>query len=285
LTIAGVSWRPPASGAAVPADTLRSAGGRRPRGHHALASLAGGAGVALLLVCAAGVTAVARAQAATGEETRVVIESDGWRLVGDLLLPASDRPVPAVLLLNKAAGDRRAYAALARALAGRGIGSLRLDLRGHGESINLGRFIPADTTNRQRMIWDSDADVVVAQRYLRAHPRIDPNRIGVVGASYSGEEMAEAGRIAGYVRAYAALSPGSFSDLSIDAIDASGVPWLVIVSKDERYLHEVASAVRERSRTAELLMVPGTGHATEILQERPDLAGRLAAWFAWALRD
>jgi hypothetical protein len=39
-----------------------------------------------------------------------------------------------------------------------------------------------------------------------------------MGASYSGEELAEAGRIIGYVQAYVELSPGSFSDESIDGI-------------------------------------------------------------------
>lgn len=224
-------------------------------------------------------------QTPSGEEARIEIDSDGWRLVGDLLLAPSPQRLPAVLLLNKAAGDRRVYTTLASELSRRGIATLRLDLRGHGESINLGRFVPGDTMRSEEIIWNAEADVIAATRYLRSHPRIDAERIGVVGASYSGEEMAEAGRIDGYARAYVALSPGSFSDQSIEAIDASGIPWFFIVSKHERYLHEIAAAVQARSRAAEILYVPGDQHATRILRDRPDLAERIAVWFARVLGE
>jgi len=65
------------------------------------------------------------------------------------------------------------------------------------------------------MIWDAAADVVAAQQYLRSHPGIDAARIAIMGGSYSGEEMAEAGRLVGDADAYVALSPGSFGDASI----------------------------------------------------------------------
>lgn len=239
----------------------------------------------ILLLCQFWLATVARAQTPIGEEARIEIDSDGWRLVGDLLLPTSPQRLPAVLLLNRAAGDRRVYTTLASELARRGIATLRLDMRGHGESTNLGRFVPGDTTRSEEIIWNAEVDVIAATRYLRSHPRIDAERIGVVGASYSGEEMAEAGRIDGYARAYVALSPGSFSDESIEAIDASGVPWFFIVSKHERYLDEIAAAIQARSRTAEILYIPGDRHATNILLDRPDLAERTAIWFARILGE
>lgn len=184
-----------------------------------------------------------------------------------------------MLLLNKAAGDRTAYADLAHRLGERGIASLRLDLRGHGESTNLGRFVPY-AEPRSALIWDAESDVRAAHRFLARHEGIDSTRIGVVGGSYSGEEMAEAGRRWGYARAYVAVSPGSFSDESIDAIDPSGVPWLVIASTDERHLHEVMAALQARSHGAEILFVPGTRHASDILEHRPDVAERVTVWLA-----
>jgi fermentation-respiration switch protein FrsA (DUF1100 family) len=39
-------------------------------------------------------------------DERVVIDSDGWRLVGDWHLPGAGRPLPAVLLLHRPAGSR-----------------------------------------------------------------------------------------------------------------------------------------------------------------------------------
>ena len=175
---------------------------------------------------------------------------------------------------------------LAHQLAARHIASLRLDLPGHGESTNLGRFIPdeMDSQARESMIWESDIDVTAAHQYLKTQTRIDANKIGVIGASYSGEEMAEAGRARGYAQAYVALSPGSFSEESIQGIDSSGVAWLFIVSNNERHLREITASVQAKSKTVELIIVPGVQHATRILEARPDMAERIAVWLAQQLR-
>jgi alpha-beta hydrolase superfamily lysophospholipase len=77
---------------------------------------------------------------AKDKETRITIENDGWKLAGDLLIPESKKLVPAVILINKANGNRRVYKKIAKHLAENRIASLRLDLRGHGESINKGKF-------------------------------------------------------------------------------------------------------------------------------------------------
>ncbi len=210
---------------------------------------------------------------------RQVITSGGWQLVGDLVVPASPEPVPAVLLLNQAAGDRTAYVELAGFLAERGVASLRLDLRGHGESVNLGRFVPGER-RRDPMIWDAEQDVSAALAHLRALPGVDGDRLAVVGASYSGEEMAEAGRLGGYAQAYVALSPGSFGEASIRGMDASGASWLFVASREERFLKEITAAVLREGRSAEVVIVPGSGHGAGLLEGKPDLAERVAVWLA-----
>jgi len=220
--------------------------------------------------------------AALADTERVEIASDGWRLVGDLQIPNSADAVAAVLLLNKAAGDRSAYDEIARCLADRGIASLALDLRGHGESINRGQFVPGEVP-RNPLIWDAETDVLAAYEFLQQEKRIDASRIAIVGASYSGEEMAEAGRSGNYARAYVALSPGSFSQESIAGIDASQVPWLFVASRDERFLQEITATVRDQSQSVELLVVPGDRHASDILDDRIDLAERIAVWLEYQL--
>ncbi len=239
--------------------------------------------LSILLICQGLWFQQAAAQISSIKETRIVLEHDGWQLVGDLLLPIAEHSVPAVLLLNQAAGNRTVYKMLANHLANKGIASLRLDLRGHGESTNAGRFVPGESQSR-RFIGEADADVVFAHEYLLSHAAIDTDRIGIVGASYSGEEMAEAGRARGYARMYVALSPGSFSEESIMAIDSSEVSWLFITSKDDRFLQNIAAAVQEKSHTVELLIIPGEMHATDILEGRPDLVERIAAWLASGLQ-
>lgn len=207
---------------------------------------------------------------------RIVLESGDWRLVGDLVMPVASSPMPAVILLNRAAGDRRPYAELADQLARLGIASLRLDLRAHGESINRGRFVPSEGI---AILEGSEKDVIAAHEYLRRDARVDPARIGFVGSSYSGEVMMQAARASRYGAAYVGLSPGSLSDESIAAIDSIPLPFLLVVARHERHLVEVAKAFREQSRMGEFLEVSGTEHATGLLTDHPDLAERLAVWF------
>ena len=73
-------------------------------------------------------------------DTAITIDSGDWQLKGDLSVPES--PVAFAILLHKAAGDRSAYTEMGKILAKNRIASIRLDLRGHGESINLGSFDP-----------------------------------------------------------------------------------------------------------------------------------------------
>lgn len=216
------------------------------------------------------------------KQTRVIVESGEWELIGDLVIPQNESKPPVVLMLNKANGNREVYKKMVGHLADRGIASLRLDLRGHGESTNVEKFEPGKRSP-DPLIWDSEYDVQAAIEYLKNNQDVGNDRIAVIGGSYSGEEMAEAGRLNGYVNAYVALSPGSFSDESIDGIDASGVPWLFIVSKFEPHLREITKLVQEKSETVELIVTPGKDHATRLLNDRPELNEMIAVWLSVVL--
>ena len=222
---------------------------------------------------------IAFTQQSVGEEIEVVVNNDGWQLVGDLHLPGNGQPVPGVLLLNQAAGSRSAYEDLAQHLATRGIASLRIDLRGHGDSVNQGQFIPGENMRRD-LITDADDDVQAALDFLASLASVDKSRIGIVGASYSGEEMSEAARKHGYANAYVALSPGSFSDESVIGIDNSGADWLFVTAREDRHLLDIRESLQGRSRTVEQLILRGDSHATDMLGDFPDLAERIAVWLA-----
>ena len=209
---------------------------------------------------------------------RITIESDGWHLVGDLRIPPSKVPVPAVLMLNKGNGSRDAYVALAEILSRKGIASLRLDLRAHGQSTNKGKFGPPFDAAMQELLMGSSDDVIASIRYLKNLEKIAPNRIGVIGASYSGEQMAIAGRVSGYGKAYVALSPGSFSPESINDLDRSGAVWLFVRSAEEKNLTGMHEEIRKKSRSANLIEVPGSGHATDLLTASPELKEMIVVW-------
>jgi hypothetical protein len=76
------------------------------------------------------------------------------------------------------------------------------------------------------------------------------------------------------------LSPGSFSEASIAAMDESSVPWLFVVSRHERHLSEIAANVQSTTRTVEIVYIPGDAHATRILESRHDVGERIAVWLA-----
>lgn len=216
---------------------------------------------------------------ATAQSARVMIENDGWKLVGDLHKPDGIKAAPAVLLLHKADGSREEYKELAGLLAARGIASLRLDLRGNGESINKGEFGPPYDEKMREILVGTDSDISAALAFLKKQQGIDANRIGVLGSSYSGEFMAIAGRKDGYQKAYVELSPGSFSEESIKNIDSSGAVWLFVRSVDEPHLKGLHEDIRKVSKTAQLYEVAGKEHASRLLPAIPGLTEMIAVWF------
>ncbi|HXV60970.1 MAG TPA: alpha/beta hydrolase [Vicinamibacteria bacterium] len=220
------------------------------------------------------------------EDERVELESNGWRLVGEWRPAESDTELaPAALLLHRAAGSRAEYQELAEELAKRGVASLRLDLRGNGESDNLGRFEEPYEENL-RILEKTYEDIHVALRWISARPGIDSDRRAAVGASYSGEAIAEALRQGGErIAAYVILSPGSFSDESIAAVDASGVPWLFIRTSEEsevsrEFIDAIFEALASQSKSAEVRVIEGAGHATRIFDEHPFIIEEIAEWLA-----
>lgn len=220
-------------------------------------------------------------------ERRVTIVSDGWRLIGELTLPGGRGRAPAVLLLSGAGSDRQAYRRLSATLAARGIGSLRLDSRAMGESINRGRFIPFDSTGHNGSLGlDRDwADVRAALRFLEREPRVDRSRIGAVGASMSGEALAKAIRGRTSPRAVIYLSPGSFSDSSLADVDRIGRRTTFVYSAREMIVRRFDKArwTRRGTSTARVIMVPDSAHATGLLAASPLLVERLAEWLTRAL--
>ena len=227
------------------------------------------------------------AQSATDQQ--IVINSDGWTLRADLQLPVSGPARAFAILLHKAAGNRLAFVQMAEAMAESGIASLRVDLRGHGDSTNLGAFDPdisrffdqdepAVVANFQ-LIRAGDRDIVAVLHWLRDQPEYAELPLIMMGSSYTGEEMAEASAECDYADVYVALAPGNFSEDSIRTIDSSGAPWLFVRAEVELpFFPALFEAIRDGSETAEIWVLPGEGHATDLFDENPDLHSKLLDW-------
>ena len=213
-------------------------------------------------------------------EKKIIITNGDWQLKGNLLLVHNGKKSPIVLMLNKANGDRTVYENLSKQLAEKQISSLRIDLRGHGESINKGKFIPFDSANNSLLDMENTyTDIIEIQKYILSIPDIDTTKVGIVGASYSGEEMMIASRKFRYAKSYIALSPGSFSDESISCIDSLKTSMLFIKSYEERSMKEFENDLFSKAKNAKIIIVAGKAHATDLLITYPDLNAIIANWF------
>lgn len=103
------------------------------------------------------------------------------RLFGMLHLPLTGLPAPAVVVCHGLAGDKngryRFYVLLAQRLAQMGIGCLRFDYRGCGDSEGL---------FSQVTVASQLADAVAATEWIQEHPSIDGKRLAVLGRSFGG---------------------------------------------------------------------------------------------------
>jgi uncharacterized protein len=128
------------------------------------------------------------ANPASYAEAEVAIESGQWALPATLTTPTGTGRVPAVVLVHgsgphdrdQTIGPNKPFKDLATGLASRGIAVLRYDKR---TRVHAGKMSAlTDRTVAQEVI----EDVLEAIKQLRAHPRIDPARVFVLGHSLGG---------------------------------------------------------------------------------------------------
>ena len=95
---------------------------------------------------------------------------DEGMLHGELLIPRGQGPFPGAVLCHGATTDHRAMRPSAQRLTRRGIATLTFDFRGHGRSDG---FLDANVAK----------DVTAALDFFRNHPKVDSERIALVGHS------------------------------------------------------------------------------------------------------
>ncbi|MEM5515880.1 alpha/beta fold hydrolase [Henriciella sp. AS95] len=119
------------------------------------------------------------------EAVRVPGAEDGVMLAGELTLPEGEGPFPAAVLIsgsgpqdrNEELAGHKPFLVIADDLTRKGYAVLRYDDRGFGES--TGDFGQATTE-------DFALDAAAALAYLKADPRIDPERTAYIGHSEGG---------------------------------------------------------------------------------------------------
>jgi pimeloyl-ACP methyl ester carboxylesterase len=178
--------------------------------------------------------------------------SDGATLVG-VVLGTGDR---GLVLGHQLGSDLCEWLPQARAFAGRGYRVLLFDFAGFGDS----QHGPADGR--------VDTDVVAAAAELR---RRGTDRIVLVGSSMGGTAVLSAAtRIRPPVAGVVSLSgPSTFG--GVDAMAAMRrlrVPLLLVAAADDHPFLEHARELRDAARVRDkrLLVIPGGGHGTSLLE-------------------
>lgn len=107
---------------------------------------------------------------------KVKITSGDQNLSASLIKPENLKSKnPALFFIHGWSSNQTGNIERAKALAKIGFICLTIDLRGHGESDGkLGEFSRKDHLE----------DVLTAYDYLKSQPDVDPEKIGVIGASY-----------------------------------------------------------------------------------------------------
>jgi dienelactone hydrolase len=182
------------------------------------------------------------ASAASAELTDVdvdIVAPDGFTLRATYWEAAA--PGPGVLLLHQCNRDRRAWDALARALADAGVHVLAPDFRGFGDSVGEG----VSFREQGEALWPLyEGDVDRAMSFLTSLPDVDAAHIGVVGASCGGSQ---------------ALLLSSRNE---------SVKSLVFLSSSLPWIGDEDIAVFERTRSLPLLGIAADGDEQALLRTR-----------------
>ncbi len=209
--------------------------------------------------------------------------ADGVEIHG-LLREAGDRRRWA-LLLHMMPATKESYGPLMEALSSRGVSSLAIDFRGHGESVH-GAHGPLDyKTFSHEEHQAKIRDVEAAVAYLEKHQGAATARIVLVGASIGANLALQYAAAHADVPGVVALSPG------LNYRDIATMPLVQSLTRD-RHLFLAGSSdddisgpavekLAERSLAqTDVKLFTDAGHATRMFEKHPAFIDEIAAWVA-----
>lgn len=205
----------------------------------------------------------ATAPVSAGPESREVVfpADDGYMLSGTLSIPNPGSPVkgPAIVLVHQNSADRHEFDAFVSTLLNDGYAVLAYDSRGFGQSVHA---------NGTASLNDWPKDVAGAVSYVGSIAEVDPNAVGVIGASVGANAAFVASGSNPLVKVAVALSPtnpGAKSPLMGAGIKNFSAHNILVASDDKEKatsdaVYAVTKEVRERKVYA------GAGHGVELLK-------------------
>jgi pimeloyl-ACP methyl ester carboxylesterase len=246
----------------------------------------------------------------THRQTRAVELKAADGMVLKATFFAGGKPGPGVLLLHQNTRTRKSWETVAEHLAGAGINTLTLDLRGFGESgTPLAKLTDAERDKLTRG-WPRDVDA--ALQFLGSQPDVDHTVMGVGGAGWLGVlcSVDAARRHPEVIKSLVLMSGETFGEGLQFLHQASQLPELFVFSDGDEYpptqdamklLYATSSSSSKQlvhyseaenapwrwyetsdAETGDKVRAHG-GHGTDMFQVHPELPGIIVHWFVTTL--
>jgi pimeloyl-ACP methyl ester carboxylesterase len=231
-----------------------------------------------------------RSRKKTPEPTAVPRAPDPYKVTfttpDGVTLAATWRPVPgnpdasAVLLLHDFSRDRRTWEPFVPDLLARGLASLAVDLRGHGEST---RSVKGNVHLSPRLLQDPNAfprDTETACRWLRARSR----KVGVLGLSL-GANLALLATANGWADAGVAVSANvdRLAPLA-GALSTKGRGLFVLASEQDAGRAQSARVLDQAGLPPKkAVLLPGAAHNLALFDTHPEAKAAALDWLVGLL--
>jgi alpha-beta hydrolase superfamily lysophospholipase len=228
--------------------------------------------VRILALVLGSLTAGAVLQPSVSAAGRIVAfrAADG-RAVTGLLMEASLRPAPAVVLVPMLGRSRDEWQNVAQRLAEAHVTSLAIDLPGSS--------LPGDPA--ALAAWQ--ADVQAAVEYLAGRADVRPGALGIAGASLGANLAVLTAAADRRVRSLALVSPSlDYRGVRIEAPmrQYGARPALLVASlRDPFAARTVRELTKDPPGPREARWAETVAHGTTLLAREPDLVRALAEWF------
>jgi dienelactone hydrolase len=144
----------------------------------------------------------------TSEPQRVSIESPDKTIIVGSFYESPKPNSSAILLLHQWQSDRHSFDDFAKRMQAKGFNVLAIDGRGFGESVKTADGKAVGPERADAAVKAMLGDVGAAIEYLAKAKSVDPDRIGIVGASYGSSLAVIYAADHPNIKSVALLSPG-----------------------------------------------------------------------------
>jgi len=227
---------------------------------------------------------------ANAEQVEIVAK-DNFKLVADYL---EGEKSAGVLMLHQCNADRQMYKSLAKALKAKGIHSLALDFRSHGDSVSKEysrkelrknaksreEYYAASRKIREQY-WEKDTKI--AYEFLKQ--KVGSDNISFIGASCGGVQsiyLAEKVK----PKSFTFFSSGMSEPVIKKFVKQSEIPALIIAAQGDKYTYNSSKIIYEKAKSEDtrMLLYKGDGHGIPLFKQDPKLQESMVEWFEARLK-